>query len=759
LAEHSVYFSCYKFDYKNIRAVTFDSPGSYEMFQKFESNIIGNHGINLKTLDITTYLSEPNIVNICNKHVGNVYRIFPDIKPSQIQKIIDAYVKPLGISKLEGTIRALYSIETHSLTKIIETFDAKTGSPLIYKEVFDWPHLKYEPDTSSKSVFTKIVNWATGIPLVSSFIKQYIDEYTIGTVLNVLDDFIQGTLDLKEYFITMKVIDNDTNQDPDASFKLTVEGHYHVKPATTPYQIALKSNSKEHKFVLEADKMQETLMAKIKCDGNTKLKELAELFFSSHSITKHHNHDFLQSQGKISTDIILRLAGELNHWWIKAEGKDLHYELKLIGTGGSSKLGMEGKQEPLQGYCLNQPSTWVDFNGDGKIDLTCSNKAGTHAVLLSTGLAFNRLPGGLNNIVTDWCTKSKNEYVQWVDFNGDGKMDLACDSANGKHSILLSDGTVVKSPNSDPKGELKLQIEGKEEQALNNVCPSKPDKELNWIDFNGDGKMDLICSDTTVGRHYVFLSTGTALKSANQYPGGILYNIENPKKPLENWCTKKDNVCDAKSTCTKTPSKIAGELKFADFNGDGKVDFICSDIEAGKHHVLLSTGTALQSPKQSTLTSPACDPKGMEWIDFNGDGTADFTCRGQGGEYYVLLSKDGALRSPNADTQGKVQILGDIAESSKSCTKENTAWIDLNGDNKADLICYMKPDYYALLSTGRAFDFKTVSLPKHPSEPLCINGGQHQLSWVDFNSDEFVDLACSTASGTHSVLLGWCELS
>jgi len=35
--------------------------------------------IDIEHLDITSYLSAPNRINTCNKHVGMVCRIFPDL--------------------------------------------------------------------------------------------------------------------------------------------------------------------------------------------------------------------------------------------------------------------------------------------------------------------------------------------------------------------------------------------------------------------------------------------------------------------------------------------------------------------------------------------------------------------------------------------------------------------------------------------------------------------------------------------------------
>jgi hypothetical protein len=48
-----------------------------KMTDKLDVQLDG-HSIDIEHLDITSYLSAPNRINTCNKHVGMVYHIFPD---------------------------------------------------------------------------------------------------------------------------------------------------------------------------------------------------------------------------------------------------------------------------------------------------------------------------------------------------------------------------------------------------------------------------------------------------------------------------------------------------------------------------------------------------------------------------------------------------------------------------------------------------------------------------------------------------------
>ena len=62
--------------------VVFDSPGCENMLSQMADELdvlYDGRSIDIELLDITSYLSAPNRINTCNKHVGMVCRIFPDL--------------------------------------------------------------------------------------------------------------------------------------------------------------------------------------------------------------------------------------------------------------------------------------------------------------------------------------------------------------------------------------------------------------------------------------------------------------------------------------------------------------------------------------------------------------------------------------------------------------------------------------------------------------------------------------------------------
>lgn len=71
-------------------AVTFESPGSYDLLERFNKNHIH------KALDrVTTYLAAPNFINTLKPHIGKCFQIltkdsdFPITDPNEIKKSID----------------------------------------------------------------------------------------------------------------------------------------------------------------------------------------------------------------------------------------------------------------------------------------------------------------------------------------------------------------------------------------------------------------------------------------------------------------------------------------------------------------------------------------------------------------------------------------------------------------------------------------------------------------------------------------------
>ena len=65
----------------------------------------------LEHLDITSYLSAPNLINTYNSHLETVWRIFIDLSDMGLK---EKHIK-------------LYNLAAHIMDKIVQAFDPKTG--------------------------------------------------------------------------------------------------------------------------------------------------------------------------------------------------------------------------------------------------------------------------------------------------------------------------------------------------------------------------------------------------------------------------------------------------------------------------------------------------------------------------------------------------------------------------------------------------------------------------------------------------------
>jgi hypothetical protein len=85
--------------------VVFDSPGCKDMLSQITEKF--NVKVHQRPIDIghlDSYLSAPYRINTCNKHVGTVYLIFPDLSDM------------VWLTKNSE----LYNIQDHDMDKIVE---------------------------------------------------------------------------------------------------------------------------------------------------------------------------------------------------------------------------------------------------------------------------------------------------------------------------------------------------------------------------------------------------------------------------------------------------------------------------------------------------------------------------------------------------------------------------------------------------------------------------------------------------------------
>ena len=280
-----------------------------------------------------------------------------------------------------------------------------------------------------------------------------------------------------------------------------------------------------------------------------------------------------------------------------------------------------------------------DFNGDGKTDMICNNPAdGRHLIAFSNGDGTFTVPSPWWPGYGAWCDPA---HLKYGDFNGDGKTDMICNGDDGRHIVAFSsgDGNFTSSGWWPPVW-----------------CDPG---HLDFGDFNGDGKTDMICNSDT-GWHLTAFSNGdgTFSSAPSAWPSSGA------------WCDPL-------------------HLKYGDFNGDGKLDMIC-DSDAGWHLIAFSKGDGTFAAPSGAWPSTGawCDPLRLKYGDFNGDGKLDMMCSGDDDKHIVAFSKgDGTFTSP-----------GWMPD--PWCNRLHLEYGDFNGDARTDMICNNPADGRHLIALG-----------------------------------------------------------
>jgi RHS repeat-associated protein len=245
---------------------------------------------------------------------------------------------------------------------------------------------------------------------------------------------------------------------------------------------------------------------------------------------------------------------------------------------------------------------WLNFQAEGRDGVACSDNRGDQFVLVPDRdarqlISPNTSPRGL--VATGLC-RNASTLRAWSPYQGNGMADFYCATTSGDQSVMVSTGTILRSPNSSATGFLRARW-----------C-SPPDA-LGFADLNGDGLQDTVCARSD-GSIDLLLSTGSQLSTPNGDANGRL---------VSRWCTGP-----------------GAHVTWADLNGDGRQDVMCL-MPDGTLKALLSTGTGLVSPRSGQVLASRWCPGASVFgaIDFVGGGLADPACI-TGGTIQVLVHQN-----------------------------------------------------------------------------------------------------------------------
>jgi hypothetical protein len=262
---------------------------------------------------------------------------------------------------------------------------------------------------------------------------------------------------------------------------------------------------------------------------------------------------------------------------------------------------------------VRQPA-WIDFDGDGDLDLFIAFRDRANALFRNAGGKFVDIAAeaGLADA-------RRTVGAVWVDFDQDGDLDVAVANMDGDANGLFRNSNGRFTDVADSAGVAwGGRAAGDKTNGTVRVCTA---------DVNNDGRFDLFAAN--YGKNGLFLNQGDGTFKDASAAWGI--------------------AIDARyDTCV-----------FEDFDNDGRVDFyVNGTVTGGKSYpdyLFHNEGDRFTDVTPENIKKLEAD-HGAQWADYDGDGDADLALTGaQATGMHLLLAN--RLRPADAARSLKVRVV------------------------------------------------------------------------------------------------------
>ena len=313
--------------------------------------------------------------------------------------------------------------------------------------------------------------------------------------------------------------------------------------------------------------------------------------------------------------------------------------------------------------------SWVDFNGDGLLDIHVVNPEARNEALLGSGIGmFNDLGDSLANY------SGPSVSAAWADFDNDGDTDVYY-SNRDLASVLAGnqDGQFTDLENAD-------------------VADSGAIRGSSWADYNRDGRLDLlVVHDDSTCVLYEQMSTGEfqdisevlGLTFTGSWMGSswvdydgdgrrdlYLLNDDGANKLVRN----TDTGFEATSSPLAENIGKASSAAWGDYNNDNKMDLLLTNTGTRSKLLRYAGAGAFTDVASGPIAEIGQSASGI-WGDYDNDGDLDIFLTNTG-------TRDKLIRNEGAN---KFVDLGELVFSAPD-SSTGAAWGDYDNDGDLDLV-------------------------------------------------------------------------
>ncbi len=427
---------------------------------------------------------------------------------------------------------------------------------------------------------------------------------------------------------------------------------------------------------------------------------------------------------------------------------------------------------------------WADYDNDGDLDLMVSG----YDMFFTYNAKIYRNDGA--DVFTDIDASITQSVPQWFDYNSDGKLDILASYKISKQvgtdsfadiitSIPMGTNINTSSADYDNDGDLDVMLTGmirfrmyrydggNTYSSQSDIFTTIRDGETFWIDYNNDGKQDLMIYGQNAAYQTFFKlyrNTTAIANAAPSVPSGITattkgssaiihWNKSSDALTLQNglfYNVRVGKTINGIDVVNPNANLSNGYLKLAKRGNAGSCDtFEIKGLKPGKYYYSIQSmdnnyNASAFSPVDSfelplfdsaiTLGFKQLYNSHIAWGDYDNDGDLDALLTGSDGPtaaYSLLYRNDGD------------DVFSQVNTSIKGVYQGGSEWADYDNDNDLDLLVYGNtkftyPNFQPIVKVYRndgGDNFVDLNLS------ISGVGSDGNATWGDYDNDGRVDIA------------------